>query len=256
MRFTARHFFAFGSSDELLGSSGISSQDSWDRLRLDERETHFSIPISRPDWLRLCAGTYSRDGAGMPAERARDIIAIVRDLGLKGVCSFGVGGAYLEYNIKKEAPDLFLSCSDYTCGSIERLQQVFTECDEIRCLDLEKDALPVREGMLYLLSRIETEFSNPRWKAVFRRLSEQGAEYVLMVPNNYLTRSRLFSEISQRIRGRLAGKPLRFAGYMRTRDALQALWARDYQLIRSMSVGHNEGLLLKARNPGPASARR
>lgn len=247
MRFTVRHFYSFGPTEPLVSGSGIDGKKAWDRLRMDARETNFSIPVSRDEWLRLCQGTVERDGGVMSAERARDVLAVVRDLGLRGIASFGVGGAYLEYNIKSLRPDLFLSCSDYTPAAVERLRNVFTECDEIACVDLERDPLPVRPDRLCLLSRIETEFSNARWEAVFGRLADQGAEHVLMVPHNYLTLHKFIDELTRRIKGRLTGRPLRFAGYIRTRDAIAALWAAHYDLVRTVHVGVGEGLLLRRK---------
>ncbi|KAA0253152.1 MAG: hypothetical protein EDX89_15170 [Acidobacteria bacterium] len=240
-----RRYYPFGGSSAVLVTGALRSAEDWDGLRTEPRETFFSISPVREEWLRHCTGGAEKDGTGNLTARADAIVAVVRELRLTGIESFGVGGAYLEFNLKSKAPDLHLAVSDVGDGWRKRLSAVFHECDEIRVLDLTRDPMPTHPERLYLLHRVETSFSNREWKRVFFRLAQAGAEYVLFVPSGLLSVEYWWREVKALAARQLRGTRSSFAGYVRNRDGLQALWRREYSLIAERDVGGLHGFLLR-----------
>ena len=55
---------------------------------------------------------------------------------IKSLFSVGVGGAGLEYQIKKIKPELELICSEYSQLNVDLLKKVFWECDSIMLFDI------------------------------------------------------------------------------------------------------------------------
>ena len=84
---------------------------------------HFLVPTDRDAWL---ADLKKHKDGQDPATRQR-AAEIAHQLSMRGITdvhSVGVGCAPLEYHLKALAPSVHLTASDYSPGSIARLQRV------------------------------------------------------------------------------------------------------------------------------------
>jgi len=248
VRWTARHYVDFGDAAEAVGGE-LASHEAWDRLRLEaDLESPYALPPDRATWL-----SRSQQNPEI-VQRARAIVELLSRLGVRGVFSAGVGSGWLEYNIKRSAPWLHISCSDYAPRSIQRLREVFVECDRVFVFDMLHDEWPLGED-LALLHRVDTEFSDREWLTVFDNMSRSAIAYVLFIPSCFLNiRSWLMEKLRLLSVALLRGR-YTFAGYLRTRATFSELWARGYLLREQVVIGDLVGFLLEHRGkePGPGA---
>src|SRR3989344_4365726 len=125
---TIKHFYPL--------SRSLDSRESWDILR--QSHPHFSISPEREEWLKAAEGEVKKDGQdGGFIQRAKDVVSVIDKLGVASVFSLGVGGAGLEYQIKKMRPNIKLVCSEYSRVAVERLTKVFKEVDTVVLFDMK-----------------------------------------------------------------------------------------------------------------------
>ena len=217
------------------------SKKNWDYLRLDDQETPFSIPKKRRDWIEK----------GLKDEnikvRAEKIVDLIKAQGFSRVVSLGVGCAFLEYNIKRLFPEVYLSCSDFSPNSLERLKQVFIECDSIEYFDLLSKSWHVPDNALYLLHRLDQELDNNQWKKIFSDMAESNIKHVLFMPSQLLTLRLFLKEQIKFLVYRILNKKIYFAGYIRTKKTLNRLWEEQYTAIKEFNFGRLHGFLLERK---------
>lgn len=237
MRRTIKHYYPFKRAKG-VGDSLAASATAWDALRTGD-DSWQSVPKDRSVWVAR--------GKRRPeiAVHARAIVALVKREGFHSLISVGVGAAYLEYNIKRLHPSLRLTCSDFTPRSIDRLREVFLECDSIEVFDMLKDRWQPRQNALYLLYRVDNEFSDEQWKGLFARIASQNIDDVLFVPSAFLGWSFFIKEKLFNLWHRLKGYRIMFAGYVRTRDMMKTLWSPHYQVAAEVPIGGLTGFLLR-----------
>lgn len=227
--FTSRHYQVFGESSVYLKDGVLDSPDSWDELR--EHHEHYSIGATREEWLEAAEGEVKKDGQdGGMIRRAHDIVALLRNVGALSLTSVGVGGAGLEYQIKKLLPNIYLTCSEYAPKNVEMLRKVFTECESFEVFDILKgDWTKARqEGGVVLMYRVDPHFTDTEWRSVFERMHAAGIECIIFVPSTCLSvRSWLF-RLRRRLRWFLSRTPVAFAGYVRTKTRFESFWAGLY----------------------------
>jgi hypothetical protein len=199
---------------------------AWDALR--ETSGPFGLPSSRVDWERRAASPAL-------AARARDIAAVAARLGAASLCSHGVGTATLELNIARSAPGLRLVCTDFAPRTVARLGELFPEA-EVVVHDLLRDE-PVAAD-LHLMHRIDSELSDAEWRSVFPRLGTP----IVLVPVLLLDWLEAAKALLRRARRPRAAR----AGYLRSEDALRALWHPTHSDER-VRVGDATGYLLTPR---------
>ena len=88
------------------------------------------------------------------------------------------------------------------------------------------------------MHRIDTELDTVTWKQVFARFSEP----ILVVPTLLLDAERMLKELGRRILRPRASR----AGWVRSEDALRALWGGT-QSDEAVSVGGQRSFLLTPR---------
>jgi hypothetical protein len=226
MRLTVPHYFDFGVERMRIGHD-LVRPGAWDAAR--ESEGPFGLPAGRADWE--ARGTD-------PALRARaaDIVTVARGLGVRRLCSYGVGTALLELQLHRAAPDIQLVCVDYAPKAVARLRQLFPEAD-VQCHDLlASGPLP---GDLHLLSRVDTEFRTHELRSVLSRFVEP----VLLVPGRLLDMRLLARELYLRFFRSGATR----AGWVRTESALRALWEPTHE-SESVRIGAEPAYLLRRRS--------
>jgi hypothetical protein len=237
MKLTISHYYSFGEQAGLVGENLLTAE-AWDNLRTTEEDTPFSVPENRACWVAKC------EASDFAIKYAQDILSVLQSLGFNRVVSLGVGGAFLEYQLKQLAPSLHLTCMDYSPRLIERLRVMFTECESLKVFDLRSPVWPISQG-LYLMHRIDTDFSDTEWQSIFANMFAANVEVVLFVVCGGLTPKTFLREKMLQALSFFRRRSITFAGYFRTRDAFKALWTPMYRVDWEVKVGNLNGFLLR-----------
>lgn len=237
MKWTTKHYVDLGDA-AAIGPS-LLSEARWDAARLADEGSPLSLPKDRARWIQK--------GLESPEieQRGAAVVRLVRDGRWRRVVSVGVGCAWLEYHVKSMEPSLQLTCSDYSPRSIERLRELFPECDAIEVFDMRSWHWPATAGTLWLMHRVDAEFDDVQWHDVFAAMRRSNVQSVLFVPGRPLTLRRWVSAQVNRWIHRRLGRPIALAGYLRTRDAIRALWVPHYRVVSELPVGDLTGFLLQ-----------
>jgi len=213
MKLIVKHYYCFGKKAENVGRNLLISS-SWDTIRLDEDEsTPFSIPSNRNKWIEKCKNHT------IMVERGKAIANFlkIKRKNFKKVISFGFGAGFMEYNLKANYPEIQISCSDFAPKA------------------------------LYILHRLDADFNNKQWDKIFCKMNQTGIENILFVPCDiskigFLLKSKLgyFSQVLQ-------GNKMSFAGYLRNRNQLVALFDNYYKLQEEFPIHDLTGFLLKIK---------
>jgi hypothetical protein len=230
LRLTIRHSFDFG-CDRLVVGDDLVRPEAWDALRT---ETHGPFAIA-PD-----RGELERTADARPEieERARQICARLDDRGIQTLASYGVGGAVLELWLQRFRPETALSLTDYAPETVTRLRELFPGAT-VESHDVRTD--PPLEADLHLFHRIDTELTNGEWRQVLRRFD---AQTILVVATEVADLDRVARELV----GRLRNRRLTRAGWLRTREAFEALWPPTHEAT-PMRLYDLDAWLLEPRTP-------
>lgn len=230
MRVTLKHRFDFGRDRELVGDD-LRRPEAWDALRTRTTGA-FGLPDDRADWERMA------DEHVEIAERARWIHAWSREHEASSLASYGVGAAVLELWLARTDPDLDLVVTEYASATVERLLGLFPEASV-----LEHDLLhdPPVAADVHLFHRIDTEFDNGDWKAVFGRFADQRVLFLTQPASG----RQLFAELRKGLADRRATE----AGFVRNRAALEALWSETHAATAA-PVGDLVAWALEPRDDG------
>jgi hypothetical protein len=244
MGITIKQYVDFGSLSQGLGGNLITST-SWDTLRLiNPKDNPFFLHSERQQWREAAAKNI------VLKKRAKDIADYVIAQGFEGIVSLGVGAAHFEYWINQCAPSLKIYCSDYAPRTVRALSQVFSEAAEIVTFDILNGPWEKKPGKLvYLLNRVDTEFDDQQWDHIAQGMSKAGIKDIIFIPNTFLTLSVYIKKTLKPLLLRLVGKPLVFAGYVRTRKRLQSILGKYYNVQEGLlTVGELKALVLSARS--------
>lgn len=231
--FAMKHYQVFGSSSALFKDGELNSADSWDILR----ETHpqFSISKDRNEWLRACEVQVRKDGQDMGlARRAHDINLLLKQEGITHVFSVGVGGAGLEYQLKKINPELHLVCSEFAPKNVELLRGVFEEADDIIQFDilagnwteLKEHYFP--DNSICLMYRVDASFTDEEWQNIFKKMHESGIHRILFIPSSFLTILSVVNRKWRELKWFIKKSAVIFSGYLRTKKKFKSYWEGLY----------------------------
>jgi len=249
IKLTIKHYFLFGESGNLLKDKKLDSVESWEVLRV--KHPHFSISSKREEWLRACELEIKKDGQDRGLiKRAKDVVGILEKINVKTIFSVGVGGAGLEYQIKKIRPDIRLICSEYSQLNVDLLKSVFWECDSIILFDIKngdwKSILGnYGEDILILIYRVDASLTDLEWKRVFQEMFDAGVQNILYIPSGFLTILSLFYRFRQRLWWKITNKEMVFAGYLRTEKTFKDYWKSLYDENEIITGGLKSFLLKK-----------
>ena len=101
-----------------------------------------------------------------------------------------------------------------------------------------------RGNSLYLFHRIDQEFNDAQWQKIFNYIAANGVEYVLFIPCAILGWGSLIKEKLNLLRYRIQGKPVTFAGYLRSKGAFNSLLQGSYMVKSQIRAGGLLGFLL------------
>jgi hypothetical protein len=234
IRLTIKHEETFGTGTAGLIGGELDSPEAWDMLR--RSHPHFSVSSDREEWLQACEAKIKKDGQdGGLLVRAQMIAELLHKKRANAVFSVGVGGAGLEFQIKKLLPEIRVVCSEYAPENVELLRAVFTEVDEVIRFDMKgKDwspALPRTNGekIVTLMYRVDPHATDEEWRKIFENMHAAGVVDILYIPCGFLTLRSLFQRKWRIFRQRLKGARFVFSGYLRTRKAFESYWAGLYR---------------------------
>ncbi len=230
---TVKNYYTFDAITTRLKNGELNSQESWDLLR--ESHPHFSISENRNEWLRAAEIQITKDGQDHGLlQRAQDIARLIERLGITSLFSVGVGGAGLEYQIKKIKPELALTCSEYSAPAVAILKKVFLECNSIILFDITRSdwsatrAADDLKKQLYLMYRIDASFLDKEWVKIFDTMAQAGIENILYIPTSCLTILGLRNRLYRRLFWKLRSIPHAFCGYNRTKTVFKSFWQKHY----------------------------
>lgn len=227
MRLTIPHYYDFGEDRPEVGDT-LASPDAWDGLRT-RTEGPFAMAASPESWA-----AQAESHAGMES-RAAGIAGSWRDLGAASLASYGVGGAVLEYWLRKVAPELDLTVTEFAPETIARLEAFFPDAT-VRHHDLLHDG-PVPADV-HLFHRIDTEFSNRELKGILKRFR---AATLIVVATQVIGWREFVNEFRQR-RNPHASR----AGVSRSIGVFEALWRRTH-VAAPVTYGDLHGWVLTPR---------
>ncbi len=230
---TIKHYQNFGGSS--LKDNQLLSVESWDKLR--ESHPHFSVSDNRGEWLKAVHLEVVKDGQDKGlVKRAEDVVSLLRNKKIKKIFSVGVGGAGLEYNIKKISPDIKVYCSEYSEKNINTLKKVFVEADGFEVFDILKgDWKNIKEKYLndknsaLLMYRLDAGFSNEQWRVIFESVYDAGLDSIIYIPTTLLTLLSIWNRKKREMIWSLKKKPVSFAGYLRTKKGFKNFWLTLYK---------------------------
>ncbi len=249
---TVGHYYPFHETTKLLKDSKLDSSESWDALR--QNHPHFSISENRDEWISVNESLTKKDGQDKGLiERARNVVDIVKQVQATSIFSSGVGGAGLEYHIKKMYPEVSMSLGEFSTITVNLLKKVFLEAERVIYFDMKKsdwkeallDSYPNRQ--LTLLYRIDIELSNVEMKEMFKKMHDAGIENILIILCGRLTIRGLLGRLKQRLIWKLKGVSTSFSGYLRSEKTFLQFWGGLYSW-KEVECAGLKGFLLKKIN--------
>lgn len=249
--FTMRHYQIFGSTSSKMKYGELNFSESWDVLR--EEHPFFSISQNREEWLAASELQVKKDGQDADLrQRAIDIAKLITANRFERIFSVGVGGAALEYQLKKLLPKVPIVASDYSQVTVNTLRKVFVECDDIVQFDLlhgdwgvvQKKYLGDRG--LCLMYRVDASFSDDEWKAVFKNMAAAGIANILVIPTGTLTMLSVYNRKLREVKWLLKRIPIIFSGYVRTKWRFYDQWKSLYRATE-LQLGGLRSFLLELK---------
>jgi hypothetical protein len=235
IRFTMNHYQMFGESSNDLKDNSLNNVESWEALR--DNHPHFSISDNRDEWINASELKVVKDGQdGGLLKRAEQLVIFLRRENIKILFSVGVGGAGLEYQIKKRMPELRLICSEYEPKTVKKLKKVFVESEDVFAFDIiNGDWVDVQSRYLsqdksaVLIYRLDAGFSNQEWRQIFESMSNAGVSNVVYIPTTMLSILSIWNRKYREVKWYITRRPVSFAGYLRTKKVFQSFWAHYYK---------------------------
>ncbi len=248
--FTIKHYQMFGDSKEMLKDNALVSIESWDELR--ENHPHYTVSDDRDEWLKAVELEIVKDGQDKGLiSRAKDIVSLLIKEKIKTVFSTGVGGAGLEFQIKKHMPEVNIYCSEYSQKNIDTLKKVFLEASGIVTFDIingdwsiVKNTYVSDSTSALLMYRLDAGFTDTEWRSIFEMMYTAGIEKIIYIPTSLLTLLSVFNRKKRELFWRLKGEPVSFAGYLRTKKEFESFWSGLYEK-QDFVFGGLKGFYLK-----------
>jgi hypothetical protein len=210
VRLTAPFYFEFGPDRPLVGSR--VDKAAWEALRM-HGTPEFALDPDRSAWETAAHASRAHQ------RLAGAIGAFLRRLSARTCCSYGVGRGMLEYWLAREWPEGRLTATELDGPVAERLEG-FLAPVRVVPHDLGRD--PPLPCDLHLLVRVDTEFSQPEWRALFRRFA---GRRLLVVPAQPITLRSLAVQLRALARGRGVAR----AGWCRNRAAMRDGWGATHK---------------------------
>lgn len=228
LRLTIPHHFDFGEDREEVGDE-LASPQSWDGLRVHTTGP-FSLSRDRQAWLA------EGDRHLEHRDRADAVLGVAHERGARSIASYGAGSGLLELWLRRQAPQMPLTVTEYAPETLGRLRSFFGDDATLTGHDLRAEG-PV-DADVHVFHRIDTEFSNRELRAIMDRFREST---VLLLATAVLGFDELLAELRQ-----LRNPSAVPAGVHRNRRAFESLWKRTHSGERHR-FGDLDGWVLTPR---------
>lgn len=224
-----RHYYFFG--DEIQGklTEGVLNEDGWDLLRR-HGDNAFSIENDIRKYEKNCMQAVEYQ------ESAFQICDILKKNNTNKVVSLGCGKGILEWHIKKQMPQIHMTCTDYASEGIEQLKRIFPTCDEILRSDMMGVDYSIWKGATLLMYRISTEFSKQEWQSIFYKMHEGGVERIIFVPTEVLTLRIAFNEMKRHFINRLRRRKDTMCGWMYSKKEFIDMYGKSYSIENEVKM--------------------
>lgn len=228
---TVKHYVSFGVADPYL-KDVHGEQDAKKRWQV-LRDTHprYRIPKDRETWLKDLSVKKDGQDDKLP-DRIKAMASLIEREGIKTFYSIGSGGGVFEYFLKQKLPHLKIAASEHTQEGVQRLKDVFLECDRIEFFDALNDESWKMIGNdpdgLVFIYRNEREFNDRQWRQMFIAMHKAGVKRVFLGLMNMLTFLAFIQEKIRNLRHRFRGEKLHFVGFLRSRYTFRSFWKGLY----------------------------
>lgn len=223
------HYEAFKTG---LKSSELN-QENWDILRTMSEEKAYAIEEDIENYEKNCRESISYEDA------SKDIIDVLEKYECNHIVALGVGKGILEWHLKKRRPDLFIECTDYASMAIEKLKEVFVDCDVLSKFDMLNDDYQIfNNNAFFILYRVSEEFCFSDWCKVFQKMKESKIKNIIYIPDMLATND-LAERLARRHEHNIArGIQDTFCGWIYSEDILEKMFdAGGYQVIERRMAG-------------------
>lgn len=200
-----------------------SDNIEWNILRDDNSEDSYFIPFDKEGYIESLQRTNF-------AYYVHNIVNYCLLNNITKVISIGAGKCGLEYHLKSKS-NLSIIVTD-TSESISRIK-LFNVFDDAFVLDIINSNININinENTLILLSRIDTEFSDIKFKFLFEKLENNNCKHICLIPANLLTFKIIISEFKVFVTGVLKRRKRVFCGYSRTKSEFIKAWSKYYEIV-------------------------
>lgn len=230
MKYSIKHYGSLPEKVQDKIGNSLLTPEAWDLLRTQDESGFYGLKDDRGWFLDVCKRS-SNDPILIELEK------LLSERTIKKLFSVGVGRAVLEYNIKSKNDKLEIICSDYTPKAINRLANLFPECNETILFDILKGNWKKYNQYTILMNRISTEFNELQWRDIFKSMYEGQIESIIFVPTEDLSVRLAIKERLINLRERLKGHKLIDCGMMYSREMFISFWGSYYKLLSETKIG-------------------
>ena len=209
--------------DKQLGVS-LNTAEGWGIVRLSDTSSPYTISSNRETWIKDASRSFAKN-------IGYDIADFLRTANKTAAISIGVGCGFNEYNMLLSYPSLDLTCTEFSEAILRRLQSVFEECTQYRVLDMRRDPIPRLNDGIAILCRVDNELSHDEWVRVFE---QSQSDEILLVCCGEISIWRALCQIKDNF---FKFKKGSFAGYKRTKTAIEALYSKSYDCLQKIEIG-------------------
>lgn len=241
----AKHYYRFETEIESKMRSNSLSKYNWDILRVDERDSPFSIENDKESYERSCRNSVSYKNV------AQEIINLVKknDLVCEKIISLGVGKGVLEWHLKNLLPEVSVECTDWAEQAIDKLKKVFA-ADDIYTFDmLNGDYTKLENKAIFVMYRVSTEFDSKSWCKIFKKMHKANIEHIIFIPTGLETLKSMMQENINHVKNIICGRKDFFCGWLYSeREFLKMFRGKNqslYRVIEKADVGDTAIYLLK-----------
>lgn len=218
-----KHYYNFGKDTNRKIGNALT-QSAWELLRIKEKNKDFSfVENNKDEYAKMCMEKDNYRNA------AKLLLHVIKDNNMpKNIVSLGCGKGVLEWHLKNLDPQLHITCTDYT--NIERLRELFPDCDDMYELDMRNEEgykIIADNDSLVLCYRVSAEFSSKIWKEIFGKMHRGGVKCILFVPAEICTLNIAWREYKNHL---LNVKSSVFCGYMYSKRAYKKMWKSYYSV--------------------------